>query len=127
MAFSYSALQTTSVTISGSVSTQTSPPVPTDSMTIVSAPFSNAANNATIYTVPAGKTFYCLGIDCGSSLAAVQNIKNDGTTVATFLSPTGGLSHLLTGGIIFIAQATKNITITIDAGAAYGTIWGYLL
>ena len=82
MAFQYSSLQGTEVTISGAV-TVSGFPTEVSSQTMIHHLF--ATNNSATqiaYTVPAGKTFYLYGIthNVGNATANVSVFETNGTT-----------------------------------------------
>lgn len=114
-----------SSSIVGSVTTtQTLPSLPTGA-TQITKYIANANTGTTIYTVTAGKTFYCFGVtlscnsatEMGLSVAATQVLSGQVTTAA---------SVVFTGGIVFTATAGQAITISgIGAAENSASIWGY--
>jgi hypothetical protein len=98
----------------------------------VSATSPNGGTNQdTIYTVPAGKTFYCIGIMASNSNALIANyVFKTGATVlfGGFAIPTNG-NVSVTGQPLFTATTGQVITMnnTVGHNNNEGVIWGFLL
>jgi len=83
----------------------------------------------TVYTVTAGKTFYCMGFILGNGNASARNMTiYDGTTtwVNTYV-PAGGNASGCGTTPIFTASAGTTIKLNTNSGAADGylSVWGY--
>lgn len=116
----------TNVTVTGSVSTTAFLPDANTSQTLVMATKQDGNDNDNIYTVTAGKVFYCLGVSIASTNAGRVGIHNDGTLILN-TSGAAAWSNTFTGGVLFTVAATKSITIHSSAGAtnAHITLWGF--
>jgi hypothetical protein len=115
----------TVVTISGNVNTA-GLDQPLASQAVICKCLNSCSNGATVYTVTAGKTFYCTGASVASAANAFVGVNVDG--VATIVCEVlGATTALFTGGVVFTAAATKAITFYTNAGANTGfiTVWGY--
>ena len=119
-------ISTQNVTVTGAV-TQGMTGI-SSGQTLVTAIADGVADGTTLYTVTAGKTFYCLGC----FVATNQNSKlirllSNGVLVLWASSPAStGAQQTASGGIVFKANATQTITVTGGTGTAnYAGIWGY--
>lgn len=102
--------------------------VPTGA-TMVNIEFSGVSTASNLYTVTAGKTFVCTGMNISNQSAATSgawNILVDGA-VKLRGGRLFGTEGCLSGGVLFTAAATKIISITHAWGvtSATGSIWGY--
>ena len=117
-----------STSITGSVSVTVSGTLPKNSatQTLVNAGCRGAAAAATtLYTVPAGKTFYCLGVVMSSSVACEMYVLDDATEVTVAnLQANGTVSY--TGGVIFAAAENSVIAVTSNSTGKGCRIWGYI-
>jgi len=110
------------VTISGSVGVGL--PQPTTEQTLVSV--TGAFNDeATVYTVPAGKIFYCTGFQSHGSTSGNSNLKIDGTAVLYYQSIDQTVS--LGNGILFSAAAGKSIVNNTPGASTTLNLQGYLV
>ena len=104
--------------------------VPSSAQSVITANVGSSASGTTVYTVTAGKTFYCTGIlitNMGAGAAELL-FKLDGTSKFAFLLPigtgaSGTSSFYLGGGILFTLAATKAITVT--GGTFSCTVTGF--
>jgi hypothetical protein len=104
-------------------------PTPALGQTLVSVNAGGVSNNTTLYTVPAGKTFYCLGATMAYYGGGAVGVKIGATIKLQSTSGADGNgSSTGTGGIPFTAAANDVITTYTNGGGAlwYGSIWGYL-
>lgn len=105
------------VVLSGGISL----PQPTSTQTPVYGSCTTAASGTTVYTVPAGKTFYCTGAMFYNAAAALADLNGfkiaTGTAIATVFS----------GGILFKATEGTNIVVTSTAAGNTVGIWGYVV
>jgi hypothetical protein len=126
MGFSFNGLSGATVTISGGISA--SLPAASATQTVIFKSVNNQNNGATVYTVTAGKTFYCLGMVLSSTATNVAMSASAGATQVGYAVATVGIlcRELFTGGIVFTCPASTAITIT-GAGATSNncTLWGY--
>lgn len=102
-------------------------PAPATGQTLITKYSSGSNDGAAIYTVTAGKTFYCLGVLLGGKSASqTATIKVDGTVVLSVWT-LGSYMQLMTGGIVFTAAAGKAITLGWSGAAGEGLydLWGY--
>lgn len=108
-------------TISGNL------PSPSGTQTLVRAHISGGSNGSALYTVTAGKTFYCLGLSFDSSTDSSQSLTIDGTaTQFPVIVGTVKTKIVFTGGILFSLGATKSITVATNAASSiYCSMWGY--
>jgi hypothetical protein len=87
---------------------------------------SNTATGFTVYTVTAGKTFYCTGLSvgCGSTLNGY--FVADGANKCIFML-SAQTSMSMGGGILFSASGGSNITVTHNGAGAHcqASVWGY--
>lgn len=125
MALTFNGINQSQIAITGGVST-----VPyglSAGQTLICKNANAVANDTTVHTVTAGKTFYCLGcVLANGGATALQNIKVAGTVVVSSVVQASNSSPCLTGGIIFSATSTQAITVTgAGAVANYCTLWGY--
>lgn len=115
------------VTISGNIGL----PKPTATQTVKTIMFSGKATTNVIYTVTAGKTFYCLGASIGHNGTDGREVgfACDGTQVTKQMVgavATVGHAPTLSGGVVFTCAATKDITVISNTtGTLQGCIWGY--
>ena len=116
--------------VSGSVTTTVTGlglPKPSSTQTLVHAAVFDANAGTTIYTVPAGKRFYCLGfsIDCdeGGYMRLTLNGNNLFGGVRT-LSAVGVATVVRSGGILLTAEAGDVISFG-PMSVADVDIWGY--
>jgi len=93
--------------------------------TLVSVCAVNQNTGTTLYTVTAGKTFYCLGLVMTNTNAAIQRITADGTDVVSGICAINTTYTVSGNGIIFKALAGKNIVINATVNNNYVTMWGY--
>jgi len=118
----------TTVTISGAVTTTPNLVAPLATQSLVNAVLHQAADGSTIYTVTAGKTFYCLGFSVGCNTASAGSLSVAGTRkISWFLNAVNGEGFCSFGhnGIIFTATAGQAITVTVGAANVDATLWGY--
>lgn len=120
MGFQFNGTQA-NVTLSGS----TGLPQINASQTFVSAKLTNAANGSTIYTVTAGKTFYCTGFSPQGGGAGSVHIVSNCNLNPFSPSSTDGASCTMSGNVIAVFSAGTAITITSGAAGNYDMIWGY--
>lgn len=115
-----------SSTINGDVAVTAIPSLSTG-QTQINVTAYNQADEATIYTVTAAKTFYCLGLLLGVSTSSRVAIKGDGGTIVIQNRISNANAVLLSGGVVFKASAGTAIKIDHDIGAAEGhvSMWGY--
>jgi hypothetical protein len=121
MSFNFNGL-TASVSIIGGQSL----PQPTNGQTVITATAINQASGSTVYTVPAGKIFYCT--HC--SLASGGNSQMHVLVAATetlFANCPANDTKVLTGGILFLATAAQAITFTWNVSSGSCTLSGYLV
>jgi hypothetical protein len=114
----------TTVTISGAVTTSPNLPQPLATQTPVYGTCEAAASGTTVYTVTAGKTFYCTGILISTAGTQNAHILDAGVQKMVCYT-TANLPVCVSGGVLFTAAAGHAITITAAAGGNSCTIWGY--
>lgn len=102
--------------------------------TLVNAFLQNAATTTTIYTVPAGQTFYMMGmIYTAADGAAISNvaITENGSPAVVFRHGGAGANDaqptLITGGgfPIYVFGGGATVAFTTNGSNAYITIWGF--
>jgi len=128
MGFQYSSLQSTEVTISGGVTLNPFVTIPNTDQTL--ANFSHRpVDNQVMYTVPAGKTFYLMGLvwTPGGAAAVVLVYKNDGATTITQLGSASVTSANIPNGSCPIAVYTENQSVRASATAGELSGWGILI
>lgn len=105
----------------GAVST-----IPPNSPIYASAASTGVGNDAIIYTVPTGKTFYCQGLLVSCEAAGAVIVKVNGVSIID--TDFAGLEKLpINGNPIFAATSGQTITIRGGANDFFGTVWGYNL
>ena len=120
--------QSGNTSVTGSVTTSISSIgliSPSAGQTMINVTFDAASTDTVLYTVTAGKTFYCMGYFLSTSTNANIGLKSDGVAVVKgTLSGNTGTSA--SGNLLFKTAATKNITgHTGVATSLYGSFWGY--
>ena len=139
MSFNISATPSTTATVTISGTQTVSLPSPSSSQTIITKHLTNisivAGTPQTLYTVTAGKTFYCLGFSgLNQNSATIGKVLVDGTQVLNFMiggsigAGGGNSQHVLTGGVLFTAPATKTVQVDSVLNTGAGTsvcCWGY--
>jgi len=124
MSFSYSALQSTTVTISGAVTTSAAIPQPNALQTVVHN-YTQSTTDA--YTVPAGKTFYLMGVIGAAAAAATVHIyENDGATNVLYFKIVAGTSETVSSTSP-MAIYTENQIVKRINDATIISLWGYLV
>jgi len=112
--------------ITGNVTVQNGLPTPSATQTLVFAAGINANSGATIYTVTAGKTFYCMGYSISTGFGGIHTISIAATPKFGCLVPANTTSVISSTSPIFTATATQAITVTSSGGnAMYINFWGY--
>jgi hypothetical protein len=124
----------TSVTVTGSIATAL--PAPSSSQTLINVCAATASTGDTLYTVTAGKTFYCMGLvikDVGKNNGNVVILSDGVAKIAMACGIDAAGTNLKTTPItagncpIFKTAATKTVTVTHDCGAGNlgVTMWGF--
>lgn len=95
---------------------------PNSAQTLVSVLFQNKAAGATIYTVPAGKTFYLFGLlmQSAAGISGINLTSGDiGTTTTTAISISSSVP-------IGYAVAGSVVTCLSYVNGNNGSIWGFI-
>jgi len=89
----------------------------------------NSTSGVTLYTVPAGRTFYCTGaVIVADGGTYEMYIRIDSTDIIT-VKALNATPVNLSGQLIFAADAGEVVKGRMGSGATSGymTIWGYIL
>lgn len=88
---------------------------------------SAGADNTTIYTVTAGKTFYCTGISLNNEAGATQTMSIKDDTVVVFSHRLETLKSAIAASTtpIFVAAASSVIALGNPSTAGTASIWGW--
>lgn len=110
-------------------------PITSQTMIIVGG-HSYAPGTSTLYTVPAGKTFYCSGIDFGINAtntngnAHAITVSGGGAIVYFASDPAVGHKFTMLGTSSPIFKAAAGTTIDLALGGSAGTasvaMWGWI-
>lgn len=117
-----------SVNVSTNVAVTPSLNQPLPSQTVITRFQYLASTGAVIYTVPAGKTFYCTGALLETVVTGADiRIAVAGVDTIRCLTQGASIPIRLSGGILFQATAGQAITLVHAAGASngVGNIWGF--
>ena len=120
---------TGAVNVTGTVTAAAALPTVGTGQTLVRGSVSAAATGTTVYTVTAGKTFYCTGITYSNSAAggALASLTINSVAGRFPFNGVVGIGQCLNGGILFSCPATATIVLVHNSGGSNVNcaVWGY--